>query len=125
MMTHGKSEQQASHVSLRCSGRRCQGSAWSWWVPLALFSGLLGSLPGSSLAQQTDTFTSVSSIPELAQAVASAQHIVLNNHLDLSLVPLQPNSEWMYPLQGVRSIRVWSNFSLLHSACFFAPRTRL
>lgn len=91
-------------------------------MSMVLFSGLLASLPGSALAQQADTVFSVSTIRELGQAMETAQHIVLNDHLDLSEVPLQPNTAWMYPLQGVRSIRVRHRCYSAPVACLIAPR---
>lgn len=88
------------------SGREGTSRLWVARLPLALLFALLSLLPGPALAQQAVVYSSVSTIHQLRWAMANAQHIVVNAHLDLSWERIQPNSAWMFPLQGVRSIRV-------------------
>jgi hypothetical protein len=94
-------------TTLRCCARgRTEGSNCGvQWVSAVLLA-LLSFQPAPCAAQREDTFVAASTVQQLRWAFENVEHVVLTAHLDLSWEPAQPNSAWMYPLQGVRSLRV-------------------
>lgn len=95
----------------RLNGLSSSGRGWnnrSLFLALMVMSGA----PARAQSGSEVPVVVVSSLEQLRAATdASAPHIVLQSHLALTSLPPQDAGEWLFPLQGVKSIRVRASLS--------------